>query len=188
MGRRRHGKLGAVTERDLIYYRAHIRDAIQDDAVVCLECGRRYRDLAKHVAQSHLLHPDHYREKWGYKRTRGLICGQRRRYLEAQIRARALPDPAVALKAVRRHAGYRMRLEAREAQEEAIREGLQRFPHRKATDEELVRLAGAGLSRKAIAARFGMSYKSLWERLAKLRARGIPLEAPARPGEPPPSG
>ncbi|MDZ7761773.1 MAG: MucR family transcriptional regulator [Desulfovermiculus sp.] len=50
------------------------KNAIREKAVVCLECGKKFKVLSKkHLAQ-HGLTPKEYREKWGYKKTQSLIA------------------------------------------------------------------------------------------------------------------
>ncbi|MFO7877116.1 MAG: MucR family transcriptional regulator, partial [Desulfovermiculus sp.] len=44
------------------------KKAIREKAVVCLECGKKFKVLSKkHLAQ-HGLTPEEYKEKWGYKK------------------------------------------------------------------------------------------------------------------------
>jgi len=57
-----------VSAKDLAYYRAHFREAVQKDGVICLECGRSFKSLAQHLGK-HQLSADNYKAKWGYNRT-----------------------------------------------------------------------------------------------------------------------
>jgi ROS/MUCR transcriptional regulator protein len=49
------------------YYRAHFREAVQKDGVVCLECGAIFKYLPGHLCK-HNLSSHEYRAKWGYNR------------------------------------------------------------------------------------------------------------------------
>jgi predicted transcriptional regulator len=49
------------------------KKAIREKAVVCLECGKKFKVLSKkHLAQ-HGLTPEEYKEKWGYKKNQSLV-------------------------------------------------------------------------------------------------------------------
>lgn len=39
-------------------------DSIQDDHLVCLECGAKLKHLTTHLMTNHGLRPDDYRRKW----------------------------------------------------------------------------------------------------------------------------
>jgi hypothetical protein len=68
-----------VLAKELAYYRAHFREAIQKDGVICLECGAIFRRLAGHLCK-HNLTSDEYKAKWGYNRTTPLeILSTRRK-------------------------------------------------------------------------------------------------------------
>ena len=54
--------------KKLAYYRAHFREAVQKDGVICLECGSIFKSLAQHLGK-HQLSSDDYKAKWGYNRT-----------------------------------------------------------------------------------------------------------------------
>ncbi|MBW9064655.1 MucR family transcriptional regulator [Rhizobium herbae] len=42
-----------------------IKKSIQKDYIVCLEDGRKFRSLKRHLKSSYNLTPDEYRVKWG---------------------------------------------------------------------------------------------------------------------------
>jgi len=49
------------------------KKAIREKAVVCLECGKKFKVLSKkHLAQ-HNLTPEEYKEKWGFKKNQSLV-------------------------------------------------------------------------------------------------------------------
>jgi len=39
--------------------------SVQDDHIVCLEDGKKYKSLKRHLMTNHGLSPDEYRAKWG---------------------------------------------------------------------------------------------------------------------------
>jgi ROS/MUCR transcriptional regulator protein len=57
-----------VSSKELTYYRAHFREAVQKDGVICLECGSIFKYLPGHLCK-HDLSSEEYRAKWGYNRT-----------------------------------------------------------------------------------------------------------------------
>jgi transposase len=57
-----------VLAKELAYYRAHFREAVQKDGVICLECGAIFKYLPGHLCK-HNLSSYEYRAKWGYNRT-----------------------------------------------------------------------------------------------------------------------
>jgi predicted transcriptional regulator len=49
------------------------KKAFREKAVVCLECGKKFKVLSKkHLAQ-HGLTPEEYKEKWGFKKTQSQV-------------------------------------------------------------------------------------------------------------------
>ena len=42
-----------------------IRKSIADDYIVCLEDGRKFKSLKRHLRTQYDLSPEQYREKWG---------------------------------------------------------------------------------------------------------------------------
>lgn len=41
-----------------------VRRSVRPDHVVCLECGKKFRSLKRHLRTNHDLTPEAYREKW----------------------------------------------------------------------------------------------------------------------------
>jgi predicted transcriptional regulator len=41
-----------------------VRKSVAQDHLVCLECGKRFKSLKRHLATHHSLLPDAYRKKW----------------------------------------------------------------------------------------------------------------------------
>lgn len=44
-----------------------VRRSVTDDAIVCLECGRKLKILKRHLAADHGLAPEEYRARWGLR-------------------------------------------------------------------------------------------------------------------------
>jgi predicted transcriptional regulator len=44
-----------------------IRRSVTPDAITCLECGKQFKSLRRHIRTEHGLEPSEYREKWGLK-------------------------------------------------------------------------------------------------------------------------
>lgn len=41
-----------------------VRKSVQDDQIICLECGGAFKSLKRHLMTHHSLAPEEYREKW----------------------------------------------------------------------------------------------------------------------------
>jgi predicted transcriptional regulator len=41
-----------------------VRKSIQDDQLICLECGGSFKSLKRHLMTHHTMSPEEYREKW----------------------------------------------------------------------------------------------------------------------------
>lgn len=44
-----------------------IRKSVKPDSIACLECGKGFKSLKRHIRTEHQLDPDDYRAKWGLK-------------------------------------------------------------------------------------------------------------------------
>lgn len=42
-----------------------IKESVTEDAIICLEDGKRFKSLKRHLRSRYNLTPDAYREKWG---------------------------------------------------------------------------------------------------------------------------
>jgi predicted transcriptional regulator len=83
------------------------RRAITLDAIVCLICGRAFRQLTNTHLRSHRTTTNRYKSEFGYNRHRALMCAAlARRYAERAIRnglaARIRRRPIVTDAALRR--------------------------------------------------------------------------------------
>jgi hypothetical protein len=63
------------------------RRAVTEEAIVCLLCGRTFRQLTNTHLRGHGLTADGYKRRFGYNRRRALMCGALRRvYAERALR------------------------------------------------------------------------------------------------------
>lgn len=44
-----------------------IRKSVTAEQITCLDCGKGFKSLKRHIRTEHDLSPDAYREKWGLK-------------------------------------------------------------------------------------------------------------------------
>jgi ROS/MUCR transcriptional regulator protein len=105
------------------------RLAVQEDYIVCLVCGTRFRQLTNTHLRSHGMSVTEYRVRFGYNRRRALMCrALLRLYMERAVSAglagRILHRPIVETPELRRLGGQRAicleeRLTRREAQRQA---------------------------------------------------------------------
>jgi len=51
-----------------------VRRSVFKDAVVCLECGLRFRSIKRHLATEHGLTPEQYRARWGLSRDYPMVA------------------------------------------------------------------------------------------------------------------
>ncbi len=51
-----------------------IKDAVQRDRVVCLECGKALKTIKRHLSARHGLTPEGYRERWGLSAAHPLVA------------------------------------------------------------------------------------------------------------------
>jgi hypothetical protein len=154
----------SVSDQELEYYRLHLVEALGEDGVVCLECGRVYRAVGYHI-KVHGLTSDAYREIWGYNRTGGLMIPALREERRQLTIARQLHTLVPAdlrlerLKAARR-SSWTPRLQSRVARSKAMRARLAggwRPPTTKADNETLRRLVAEGLTFSQVAERTGLA-------------------------------
>ncbi|HEX2255964.1 MAG TPA: MucR family transcriptional regulator [Afifellaceae bacterium] len=45
-----------------------IRKSVQPDEITCVECGKKFKSLRRHIRVEHGLDPNEYRQKWGLPR------------------------------------------------------------------------------------------------------------------------
>ncbi len=179
-----------VSPEELVYYRGHFREAIREDAVVCLECGSLFRDLRSHLLWKHELLTDEYREHWGYNRNTPLLTPDlhellRRKALEQRLSEKSpIGILEKAIEAARRSTAPRRKefcLNRSEHFAARYAAGWRPGVPKKAQDHTLRTLVGSGLTLAEIAARTGYTRARLQQRL-----RALGLMDPPRPRLPEP--
>ena len=88
------------------------RRAVGEDEIVCLVCGKAFRQLTNTHLASHDVTADEYRQRFGYNRRRPLMCLALVRLYQERARAVRLADrirrrPIIADPALRRQGGTR---------------------------------------------------------------------------------
>jgi predicted transcriptional regulator len=77
-----------------------IKRSVTDDAIVCLECGKKLKMLKRHLTTDHGLTPEEYRPRWGLRPDYPMVApthSAQRQALAKQIglgRKPAPPPPA----------------------------------------------------------------------------------------------
>ena len=180
--------------KELAYYRAHFREAVQRDGVICLECGSIFKYLPGHLCK-HNLSSEEYRAKWGYNRTTPLERLSTRRKKRRNAIAMKLwtltPRDAFqkATKACRGHGlPYRpeRRLVTTEAARARVAAGFRRAEQRHAPgpkdglvlskeDRQVLSLRNRGLWPSEIAVLLRMPVRSVDFRLEGSRQQGLPF-------------
>jgi predicted transcriptional regulator len=56
---------GAPPERDEIKPKVPVKRSVMPDHIVCLEDGKKFKSLKRHLRTHYNLSPEEYREKWG---------------------------------------------------------------------------------------------------------------------------
>lgn len=62
------------SEPYIAHYSSSASNAVKENAIVCLECGKSFRILTKRHLALHSLTVDEYKEKYGYHRNVPLVC------------------------------------------------------------------------------------------------------------------
>lgn len=71
------------------------RDSIQDDKIVCLECGTEMRQLTTKHLSSHNLTPRDYKKKWGFSLKQPLSAKSLTKARSKAAKKRGLPENLV---------------------------------------------------------------------------------------------
>ncbi len=197
--------------KELAYYRAHFREAVQKEGIICLECGSILKALAQHLVK-HQLSSAEYKAKWGYNRTtpleRLITRRKKRRHAFAMKLWRLTPRGAhlKASKARQRlHLTYRpeRRLADTEAARAKLAAGFRRAKlrvrrfqtrterprrfrfnsnfHTSKEDRKILSLRNKGLWPTEIAPLLGIRVKLVHYRLYLLKKNGFALRPPTRP-------
>lgn len=66
-------------------------ESIQDDHVVCLECGRQFDQVTANHLKSHGLTPREYKKKWGFRLKDSLACKNLQQSRSDAAKKRGIP-------------------------------------------------------------------------------------------------
>ena len=58
------GKVGTI-ERDEPRPAVSVKKSVTDDYIICLEDGKKFKSLKRHLRTHYNLSPEEYRDKWG---------------------------------------------------------------------------------------------------------------------------
>jgi ROS/MUCR transcriptional regulator protein len=189
-----------VLAKELAYYRAHFREAVQKDGVICLECGSIFKYLPGHLGK-HNLTSEEYRAKWGYNRTTPLERlstrrKKRRNALAMKFGSLAPRDAHVKATKARRGHGLPYRPERRlvtiEAARERVAAGFRRVEQRHLTlprnglelskeDRKVLLHRNRGLWPSEIALLLRIPVRSVDYRLERLKKAGFTFPPPTGP-------
>lgn len=51
-----------------------IDSSVRDDAIICLECGKSFKTLKRHLGSEHGLAPEEYRDRWQLSKDYPLVA------------------------------------------------------------------------------------------------------------------
>jgi ROS/MUCR transcriptional regulator protein len=177
-----------VLAKELAYYRAHFREAVQKDGVICLECGAIFKYLPGHLCK-HNLTSEEYRTKWGYNRTtplERLVTRRKKRRNAIAMKFGSLAPRDAHQKATKARRGHGLpyrperRLVTTEAARARVATGFGRVEQRHLTvpkdglalsreDRQVLSLRNRGLWPSEIAVLLRMPVRSVEYRLSGSR-------------------
>jgi predicted transcriptional regulator len=82
-----------------------VRQSVKSDHLVCLECGRHFSMLRRHLATDHQLTPDQYRQKWGLPRDYPIVAPEYAKTRSRLAKKIGLGRPRPVRKGAKRAAG-----------------------------------------------------------------------------------
>ncbi len=59
------GRAAAPAEREEAKPKVAIKKSVMPDFIICLEDGKKFKSLKRHIRTHYNLSPEEYREKWG---------------------------------------------------------------------------------------------------------------------------
>src|SRR5262245_40230593 len=65
---------GSSTERDDLKPAVPLKKSIHPDYLICLEDGKKFKSLKRHLRTHYNLSPEEYREKWGLDRDYPMVA------------------------------------------------------------------------------------------------------------------
>jgi predicted transcriptional regulator len=70
----RSAGLGAEPEPEPLEPAVPVKKSVTADAIVCLEDGKKFKSLKRHLRTDHNLSPEEYRSKWGLPRDYPMVA------------------------------------------------------------------------------------------------------------------
>ena len=109
--------------------------SIQDDRIVCLECGTEMRQLTTKHLSSHALTPREYKKKWGFSLKQPLSAKSLTKARSKAAKKRGLPENLVKFLEQRKAKKAQSLAEgqAAGAQDQMVRPNVKRRPRAKKT-------------------------------------------------------
>ena len=171
--------------RQLQRLRRDFLDAIQEDFVFCLECGRACIQLGAHLNPAHGMTAAEYKKRWGYNMTTPLVS--KRRLAAMAVHGKRMIDEVIGRE---RHMKHLKRITKLAHQAEKVSE---RRPEvvsrlrdiaasRRSFDaKSAARLYRRGLTPSEIARRLGASRPTIWRYLV---SAGLHTPTSRRPPKP----
>lgn len=77
------------------FTKAEVDDYFSGDRIVCLLCGKKYRNLGNHLPRVHSMTGDEYRQRYGLPWTRGLTCEDSHAKYSSASAARVAENPDI---------------------------------------------------------------------------------------------
>jgi predicted transcriptional regulator len=71
------GRIGGTSEQPVVDKQkpaVNPKRSVHDDYIVCLEDGKKFKSLKRHLMTHYDLTPDQYREKWGLEATYPMVA------------------------------------------------------------------------------------------------------------------
>lgn len=77
-----HGQLSTLSKKGVdlevitspLVPTTFIRKSVSDNEITCLECGKRFKSLKRHLMSNHNLSPEEYRAKWELPATYPMVA------------------------------------------------------------------------------------------------------------------
>ncbi len=57
----------AVPVKEELTPAVSIKKSVSPDAIICLDCGKTFKAIKRHLRSQHDLSPEEYRERWGLR-------------------------------------------------------------------------------------------------------------------------
>lgn len=106
-------------------------NAIQEDFVVCLECGFQAKQLTNRHMKIHGMTMKEYKKKWGYKQAQKLVCLKTSRKRKKSGKKRGVPEALMQYHANRRKAKEEAEKAAKKTEKKVEKKTEKKEPEKK---------------------------------------------------------